>query len=211
MPKRIRKSSKSKTSSKLTLNGPRRSPSPPLLSKDVEDVEDDDANGFEDIEAVNLTMEVPPKRSAMFLIHWTIYLDKTKQSSNGKMINLTNFDYKTFLAKEQAKLEEKTRPKGYRVRRQQVRAGLSSNGTRAKDTMILDLEDAEGWTNLEAILLAWHEGKKKSIQVTIDIKFARRTAPQPVQDLSTDDNESESLEDDEPPPPKKRVSQLLFV
>lgn len=147
----------------------------------------------------------------MFLFHWTVFLDKVSQYSSAKMINPTTFDYPTFLAKEQTRLEEKTRSRGYRVRRQQVRAGLSSTGARKQDTMILDLEDVEGWTNLETILLAWHEGKKKDIQVTIDIKFAWGTAPQPVQDPLTDDNESESLEEEEAPTQKKKVSQLLSV
>jgi len=127
------------------------------------------------------------------------------------MIDPTSFDYSAFLANKQARLKEKTRSKGYRVQRQQVRAGLSSSGVRKQDTMILNLKDVEGWANLEAILLTWHEGKKKSIQVTVDIKFVRKTASRPVQDFFTDDNELKSSKEEEVSSRKKKVSQWLFV
>jgi len=110
MPKSKRKDTKTKSSSKLHLKGPRRSPTPPL-PRDVEDI---DVGGFEDIDSVDLTREEAPTRALpMFLIHWTVFLDKKSLSDKGKMIDLTSFDYPAFLANEQAKLEEKTRSKGY--------------------------------------------------------------------------------------------------
>jgi len=65
MPKSKKKDTKTKASSRFTLKGPRRSPSP-LLPKDVEDI---DVTGFEDIDTVDLTREVPARAPAMFLIH----------------------------------------------------------------------------------------------------------------------------------------------
>ncbi len=63
--------------------------------------------------------------------------------------------------------------------------------------MILNLKNVEKWANLKAILLTWHEGKKKSIQVTVDIKFVQKTASRPVQNFFTDDNELKSLKEEE--------------
>jgi len=99
------------------------------------------------------------------------------------------------------------------VQRQQVKAWLSAGGARKQDTLALDLEDVdgEGWANLKTILLAWHEGKKKNIQVTVDIKFVQKTASRSVQDDFTDSNDLESLEEEVVFSQKKRVSQLLSV
>ena len=167
--------------------------------------------GFEDIETVNLTRDVPIEPPAKFLIHWTVLLDNKKLSSKGKMINPTTFDYAAFLAKEHATTEYYARRKGYRVQRQRIRAGLSYNGVKKQDTMILDLEDVEGWANLEAIVLAWHDGKKKGIQVSIDIKYARKAVPMHILSVSTDNEESESSEEEETSSRRKKVSQLLPV
>ncbi|MCJ1363423.1 hypothetical protein MMC16_002530, partial [Acarospora aff. strigata] len=56
MPKSRRKVSKTKPSSKLTLNPPTRRSLSPLLPQQPED---DNMEGFEDIETVNLTRDVP--------------------------------------------------------------------------------------------------------------------------------------------------------
>jgi len=104
MPKSKKKDTKTKASSRFTLKGLRRSPSS-LLPKDVEDI---DVTEFEDINTVNLTREVPARASAMFLIHWTVFLDKISQYSKAKMIDSTSFNYSAFLTNKQVRLKKKT-------------------------------------------------------------------------------------------------------
>lgn len=206
MPKSTRKPSKTKSSSKLILNGPRRSPSP-LLSKEAEDI---DVNGFEDIDAVDLTREEDDE-PADFLVSWSVYLDKVHRTDRAKMINLTTFDHVTFLADERARLEEYTRAKGYRVKQQHVKASIECRGMRKQDIVLLDLNDEEGWASLESVLLAWHKDKKRSIKVKMDLRFARKTASRPVQEVVTDEDDLEVSEEEEVFSRKKKVSQLLSV
>ncbi len=82
------------------------------------------------------------------------------------------------------------------MRRQQVKAELSAGGARKQDTLVMDLDDVEGWANLEVILLAWHESKKKNVQVVINIIFVQMTAREPVQDDFTEDNELKFLKEE---------------
>lgn len=181
------------------------------MRKEVEDV-DVDIDGFEDIEAVDLTREDRGDKPAEFLVHWTIYLDKLAKFNKIKVINPTTFDYETFMTEEQAKLEEQTRRKGYRVKRQHVRASMEYSRMRKQDVIHLDLNDDEGWASFETVLLAWHRDKKKDVQINVDLRFARKTASRPVQELLTDDDdELESSDEEVASSQKKKVSQLLPV
>jgi len=71
----------------------------------------------------------------------------------------------------------------------------------------MNLNDVEGWANLKVILLAWHESKKKNIQMIINIIFVQMTAQRPVQDDFTEDNKSESLKEEVVISQKKKISQ----
>ncbi len=81
------------------------------LSWDVKNINVDE---FEDIDSVNLIRKKTSiKALLMFLIHWTVFLDKKSLSDKNKMINLINFNYSAFLTNEQIKLKEKTQSKNY--------------------------------------------------------------------------------------------------
>jgi len=71
----------------------------------------------------------------------------------------------------------------------------------------MNLNDVEGWANLKVILLAWHESKKKNIQMIINIIFVQMTAQRPVQDDFKEDNKSESLKEEVVISQKKKISQ----
>ncbi len=73
------------------------------------DVKNININEFEDINSVNLTRKKTSiKTLLMFLIHWTVFLDKKSLFNKNKMINFISFNYLAFLTNEQIKLKKKT-------------------------------------------------------------------------------------------------------
>ncbi len=196
-----------KASSRFTLKGLRCS-FLPLLLKNVKNI---NVTEFKDINTVNLTRKVSARASAIFLIHWTVFLNKISQYFKVKMIDFISFDYSAFLTNKQVRLKKKTQLKNYQMQQQQVKTGLSFSEIKKQNTMILNLKNVERWVNLKTILLTWHESKKKSIQMTIDIKFIWKTASRSVQDFFTDDNELKSLKEEEVFSQKKKISQWLLI
>ena len=78
------------------------------------DVKNINVSEFEDIDSINLIRKkTSTKALLMFLIHWTVFLDKKSLFDKNKMINLISFDYSAFLTNEQIKLKEKTWFKSY--------------------------------------------------------------------------------------------------
>ncbi len=76
------------------------------LSQDVKNI---NVNEFEDIDSIDLTRKkTSTKALFIFLIYWTVFLDKKSLSDKNKMIDLISFDYSAFLTNEQIKLKEKT-------------------------------------------------------------------------------------------------------
>ncbi len=105
MSKSKRKNIKTKSLLKLHLKDLRHS----LTLFLFWDVENININEFKDIDSVNLTKKKTLiKALLMFLIHWTVFLDKKSLSDKNKMIDLINFNYLVFLTNEQIKLKEKT-------------------------------------------------------------------------------------------------------
>ena len=196
-----------KASSRFTLKGLRCS-FLPLLLKNVKNI---NVTEFKDINTVNLTRKVSARASAIFLIHWTVFLNKISQYFKVKMIDFISFDYSAFLTNKQVRLKKKTQLKNYQMQQQQVKTGLSFSEIKKQNTMILNLKNVERWVNLKTILLTWHESKKKSIQMTIDIKFIWKTASRSVQDFFIDDNELKSLKEEKVFSQKKKISQWLLI
>ncbi len=112
---------------------------------------------------------------------------------------------------KQVRLKKKTQSKSYQMQQQQVRTGLSFSEVKKQNTIILNLKNVKRWANLKAILLTWHESKKKSIQMTVNIKFVQKTVSRPVQDFFTDDNELKSSKEEEVFSWKKKISQWLLI
>ncbi len=110
MSKSKRKNIKTKSSSKLHLKDFRHSFTLSLFW----DVKNINVNEFENIDSVDLTRKkTSTKALFMFLIHWTVFLNKKSLSDKNKIIDLISFDYSAFLINEQIKLEEKTWFKNY--------------------------------------------------------------------------------------------------
>ena len=78
------------------------------------DVKNINIDEFKDINSVNLIRKKTlTKALFMFLIHWTVFLDKKSLFDKSKIIDFINFNYSAFLTNEQIKLKEKTQFKNY--------------------------------------------------------------------------------------------------